>query len=189
MTKTPWCLATFLLACLALCDIAAAQDTTPPTLTIRQTWIVKSGTAYHFKMLLDPQDNVGVNKIQFRTALNTTAAIPDSAPWYDYDWNPSMKGMVFDEGFICTAIVIEVRATALAGKASVPQRRTFQAPFPITTAPNLEPKFNPIQLTFPTTGSPAMDCKGLFVADLEGNGYDDILEVDNSNGKVTVHPQ
>lgn len=171
--------------CLVVSHKAQALDTTPPALNIEQTWIEKAGSVYHFKMNLDPQDNVGVDKIEFRTALNTTAAMPANAPWDQHPWT---RGEAFDEGFICTAIVIEIRAKDAAGNASPLQRRTFKAPFPVSLAPNVDPKFvqPPTYLTF---SGPTMDCKGLFTANFDGQGREDLLQVDNATGIVKVRRQ
>lgn len=177
-----------LLSVLALlaASTVRAVDTTPPTLLIRQSWIEKIGGAYHFKMNLDPQDDVGVDRLEFRTALNTTAPLPANKPWSVYAWN---RGQPFDEIFVCTAIVIEIRAVDAAGNASPLQRRTFKSPFPVSAPPNLDPVFSQPPLFLNAADTTPMDCKGVFAADFDGQGRDDVLTVDNATGVVTVHRQ
>jgi len=133
------------LALICLSSMAHATDTTPPTLSIPQTWIEKSGGAFTFKLMLDPQDNVGVDRIEFRSALNTTGAVPANVSWDYYPWD---RGVPLQDTFICSAVSIEVRAKDAAGNISAVQRRTFKAPFPVTAPPNLEPKFGG-SLNFP----------------------------------------
>lgn len=173
------------LALLCLVQSAHAVDTTPPTLTIPQTWIEKSGSFFYFKMNLDPQDETGVDKIEFRSALNSTAALPANAPW---SWYPWTRGQPFEIGFNCTSVVFEIRSKDAAGNVSPLQRRTFKAPFPITTAPNLDPMFGPSPLRF-TSPELLSDFRGLFTADFDGLGRDDLLEIDNSTGLVNVRRQ
>lgn len=165
---------------------ASAADITPPTLNISHAWVEKVGTVVHFKMLLDPSDDVGFTPlagIQFRSKLNSTAALPDSTPWNTYPWE---RGQAFDVAFKCTSVIFEIRAIDAAGNVSPLQRRTFASPFPFSTAPNVEPKLGGI---IPFTGA-GMDCAGLFGGRFDDEGFgDDILQIDRITGLVSVRRQ
>ena len=170
--------------------LAKAADTTPPTLTITRTWIEKMGTRSNFKMLLDPQDETGFapipgTSIQFRSHLNNTAPVAAGTAWNTYPWQ---RGVPFSIGFTCTACVIEVRAIDAAGNVSPLQRRVFKSPFPYTAAP-----VTSIRLRDSTGSSfpgPALDCRGLFAGDVDGNGTtNDLLQVDRISGNVTARLQ
>lgn len=165
---------------------AHAQDTTPPTLEIVHSWVEKINNIPHFQMLLDPKDETGFtpfSAIQFRSKLNSTAALPDNTPWQTYPWQ---AGEPLSVGFNCTSVVFEVRAVDAAGNVSPLQRRTFASPFPFSPAPNLDPKLGGI---IPFAGS-GMDCRGLFAARFDNEGYgDDVLQVDRASGVVTLRRQ
>ena len=156
-----------------------AVDATPPTLNVLQSWIEKIGTPYAFKLLIDASDDVGVNKIQVRSKINVTTALPDTTPWTDWAWQ---RDQPVDIRYACKSIVIELRALDAAGNASPIQRRIFKTPFPLGTAPNLTPKFVSDTVF---TGS-TIDCRGLFVTDFDGDGRDDILQIDRLTGLVKV---
>ena len=182
------------LILIALTSFVSAVDTTPPTLKITHTWIEKAGTRSNFKMLLDPADETGLlpqtfgspppanNTIWFRTALNNPNANLSALAW---NWWPWQRGTPFEIGFTCTACVIELQARDAAGNASAVQRRVFQSPFPYTSAPDTD-----VKLGTPTTiGSTALDCRGLFGGNLDGVGFDDLLQVDRTTGVVTAKLQ
>jgi len=157
-------------------------------LDITHAWVEKTGSIYHFKLMLDPRDETGFNPnstIVFRSQLNTTAALPASAPFQYYPWQ---RGVPMDIAFNCTAIVIEVEARDAAGNKSVLQRRTFKAPFPISPEPNLNPRFGSTTLSL--QGTP-LDCRGLFAGNFDGAAYygDDIAQVDRTSGNVIVRRQ
>ncbi|MBL9145957.1 MAG: VCBS repeat-containing protein [Verrucomicrobiaceae bacterium] len=182
------------LTLLVLTSFVHAVDTTPPTLNITHTWIEKAGTRSNFKMLLDPKDETGLlpvtfgtppptnNTIWFRSALNNPNANLSALPW---NWWPWQRGVPFEIGFTCTACVIELQARDAAGNASAVQRRVFQSPFPYSTAPDTD-----VKLGSPTTvGSAALDCRGLFSGNLDGQGFTDLLQVDRTTGVVTAKLQ
>jgi hypothetical protein len=179
----------------AFTSLAHAVDTTPPTLSITHTWIEKEGAVSRFKMLLDPKDETGLlpltppnppsapppanNTIWFRSALNNANANLSASPWNMWPWQ---RGIPFDIGFNCSACVIELQARDAAGNASAVQRRVFQSPFPYSSAPDTD-----VKLGSPTTvGSSGLDCRGLFSGNLDGAGYDDVLQVDRTSGVVTA---
>ena len=162
--------------------ILETPDTTPPTLDIPFVWAQKVGASHAFHLLLDPRDNVGIQKIQVRSKINSTANLLDSTPWVDKPWQ---NGDPLVVTFTCTSIVIEVRALDAAGNASPLQRRTFAAPIPIGTAPSLSAK---IIAKSPLSGD-EIDCRGLFGADFDGDGKDDILQLDRITGVVKVRRQ
>lgn len=165
-----------------------AVDTTPPTLSITHSWVEKVGNVIRFKMILDPRDDIGFEPfqaIEFRTKLNSTAAIPASVPWNEVRY-PWVQGQPFDIGFNCTSLVVELRAVDAAGNRSALQRRTFASPFPFSPAPNLEPKFGGTV----SLNGPGLDCRGLFAAPFDTEGYgDDVLQVDRASGVVSVRRQ
>lgn len=158
---------------------AGATDSTPPTLDVLQSWVEKVGTPHAFKLLIDARDNVGVDKIQYRSKINSTVALPDTTPWLNWTWR---RDEPVDIRFACSSIVIELRALDAAGNASPIQRRIFKTPFPLNTAPNLTPKFVSDSVF---TGA-TIDCRGLFVTDFDGDGRDDILQIDRLTGLVKV---
>lgn len=183
-----------LAALVASYSVGRAADTTPPTLNITHTWIEKAGTVSHFKMLLDPKDETGLlpmtfgtppptnNTIWFRSALNNPNANLSAVAW---NWWPWQRGQAFDIAFTCTACVIELQARDAAGNVSAVQRRVFQSPFPYSSAPDTD-----VKLGSPTTvGSTALDCRGLFSGNLDGQGYVDLLQVDRTTGVVTAKLQ
>lgn len=174
---------TFVLASLSA--TASAVDTTPPTLDVPHAWIEKTGSIFHFRMLLDPKDDVGfdpLHTLYFRSALNTTAALPDSKPWLEADWK---RGVPFEQNYNCTAIVVELKVKDAAGNFSPMQRRTFKAPFPLSSPPSLNPKFGNTK----PHGNTAMDCRGLFTGNFDGIGGDDVLQVDRTSSTVVVRRQ
>ena len=172
------------LAMIALAGSpASADDTTPPSLSVPHAWVEKIGTKYAFKLLLDPQDETGVDKIQYRSKINSTLALPDATPWLDWAWQRGTPLMV-QVPTTSKSFVIEVRALDAAGNPSPLQRRAFASPFPVSVAPNLEPKFVADRL-FPNSG-PAFDCRGLYGADFDGDGRDDILQVDRASSTSTI---
>ncbi|MEQ1749509.1 MAG: VCBS repeat-containing protein, partial [Prosthecobacter sp.] len=193
--KTPLLLAAFLAFSLG----AKAVDTTPPTLNITHTWIEKVGTVVHFKMLLDPQDETGFSPlvgpppgntpgrtIEFRSKLNSTAALPANTPWnaFPYPW---IRGEPFDVPFNCTSVVFELRAVDAAGNVSPLQRRTFASPFPFSPPPNLRPQVIPGEVQ--RAGS-AANVRGLFVGRFDGVGIsDDLVQVDRATGNIMVRRQ
>ncbi len=173
----------------ALVPLAQAADTTPPTLNITHTWMQKVGSVVHFKMLLDPQDETGFGQfptataIQFRSKLNSTAALPANTPWNDYPW---IRGEPFDIPFNCSSVVFELRARDAAGNVSPLQRRTFASPFPFSPPPNLTPQINSGDQF---TGS-AQNVRGLFVGRFDGVGTgDDLVQVDRETGAIMVRRQ
>lgn len=174
------------LLLLALVTTAGAADTTAPTLEIQHTWVEKVSGKTTFKMLLDPKDDTGFTPnaaIQFRSKLNSVAPLPDNTPWETYPW---VRGRAFEIAYNCTSVIFEVRAIDAAGNVSPLQRRTYASPFPLSTAPNLEPK---LVSALPFTGS-AIDCRGLFSMDFDGQGVgDDIMEIDRTTGQVRVRRQ
>lgn len=163
-----------------------AADTTPPTLDIQHTWVENVSGKTYFKMLLDPKDDVGFTPdaaIQFRSKLNSVAALPDNTPWNTYPW---VRGTAFEIAYNCKSVIFEVRAIDAAGNVSPLQRRTFASPFPLSSAPNLDPK---LVSALPFTGS-AIDCRGLFSMDFDGEGSgDDIMQIDRTTGLVKVRRQ
>lgn len=173
-----------LVVLAAFSSLVRAEDTTPPTLDVTQAWIEKVGAVYHFKLMLDPWDETGLpaSPLEFRSKLNTTAALAANTPWLEYPWQ---RGEPMDLAFNCTAIVIEVRVKDAAGHYSPLQRRTFQAPFPLSTPPNVYPKFSTPQ----AFSGAAMDTRGLFTADFDGQGLDDVLQIDRTSGTVLVRRQ
>ncbi|GEP42142.1 FG-GAP repeat domain-containing protein [Brevifollis gellanilyticus] len=172
-----------LLLCLSSVH---AADTTPPTLNVQHTWMEKIGGITHFKMLLDPRDETGfaaLAGIEFRSKLNSTAALPDSTPWNAYPW---IRGQPFDIPFNCTSVVFELRARDAAGNVSPLQRRTFASPFPYSTPPNTMAKFGG-KFAYPGN---AIACVGLFGANFDGVGIgDDIVQIDRVSGEVRVRRQ
>lgn len=183
--KTPRLLAVL----VAITSLARAVDTTPPTLDITHTWIEKVGSVVHFKMLLDPQDETGFGQfptgtaIQFRSKLNSTAALPANTAWNDYPW---IRGEPFDIPFNCTSVVFELRAKDAAGNVSSLQRRTFASPFPFSPPPNLTPQ---ITSGDQFSGS-AQNVRGLFVGRFDGVGTgDDLVQVDRTTGAIMVRRQ
>ncbi|MDB6116460.1 MAG: hypothetical protein JWO08_241, partial [Verrucomicrobiaceae bacterium] len=174
-----------MVASMAVTQAIAAPDTTAPTLSITHTWIAKSGTKFAFNLLLDPRDETGINQVQHRFKINSTVALPDTTPWINI--SPWMRGQPLVITQACTSIVIEVRALDVAGNASPIQRRIFKAPFPLSSAPNFETKFVG-EKVFPGSG-PTLDCRGLFGADFDGDGRDDILQVDRASGIIKVRRQ
>jgi len=162
--------------------ILETPDTTPPTLDIPFVWAQKAGAAHAFHLLLDPRDNVGIQKIQVRSKINSTASLPDSTPWVDKPWQ---NGEPLVVTFTCSSIVIEVRALDAAGNASSLQRRIFASPIPLSTAPNLSAKI----ISKSALSGGEIDCRGLFGADFDGNGKDDILQLDRTTGAVNVRRQ
>jgi hypothetical protein len=152
-------------------------------LDIQHTWVEKISGKTYFKMLLDPKDDVGFTPsaaIQFRSKLNSMAALPDNTPWNTYPW---VRGTPFEVTYNSTSVIFEVRAIDAAGNVSPLQRRTFASPFPLSTAPNLDPK---LVSALPFTGS-AIDCRGLFSMDFDGEGTgDDIMQIDRATGVVEV---
>ena len=177
-----------LSCCLGIGTITHADDTVPPSLTILQSWVEKVGTVNHFKFLVIPKDNVGIDKIEWRAALGTTTALADNAPWTTYaQWTLANQTKIIDLPFTGTSNVIELRAKDAAGNASVPQQRSFQSPFTVLPAPiNLEPRFSLAGNLAKSAGAANTDCKGLFVADVDGDFLDDVIEVDNVTGDITV---
>ncbi len=157
-------------------------DTTAPTLDIPFVWAQKAGAAHAFHLLLDPRDDVGIQKIQVRSKINSTASLPDSTPWVDSPWQ---NGEPLVVTFKCNSIVIEVRALDAAGNASSLQRRIFASPIPLSTAPNLSAKI----ISKSALSGGEIDCRGLFGADFDGDGKDDILQLDRITGEVTVRRQ
>jgi uncharacterized repeat protein (TIGR01451 family) len=162
--------------------IVETPDTTPPTLDIPFVWAQKAGAAHAFHLLLDPRDDVGIQKIQVRSKINSTASLPDSTPWVDSPWQ---NGEPLVVTFKCNSIVIEVRALDAAGNASSLQRRIFASPIPISTAPNLSAKI----IAKSALSGGEIDCRGLFGADFDGDGKDDILQLDRTTGAVNVRRQ
>lgn len=182
------------LLLIALTSSVRAVDTTPPTLNITHTWIEKAGTRANFKMLLDPADETGLlpltfgapipsnNTIWFRSALNNPNANLSSLAW---NWWPWQRGVPFEIGFTCKSCVIEIQARDAAGNVSSVQRRVFQSPFPYSSGPDTD-----VKLGDPTAvGSTALDCRGLFGGSLDGQGFDDVLQVDRTTGVVTAKRQ
>ncbi|MCX6855288.1 MAG: FG-GAP-like repeat-containing protein [Verrucomicrobia bacterium] len=163
---------------------AFAVDATPPSLSVTHAWIEKVGTQHAFKLLLDPQDETGVDKIQHRFKVNSSLPLPDTTAWVDYAWQ---RGTPLRVQAVATSMVIEVRALDAAGNPSPLQRRAFASPLPVSAAPNLEPKFVAEKL-FPGSG-PSLDCRGLFGGDFDGDGRDDILQVDRASGIIKVRRQ
>ena len=164
-------------------NIVNTLDTTPPTLIVQRAWIEKVSTKNAFKLLLDARDEKGINKVQYRFKLNSILPLPDATPWLDWLW---IRGEPLITTQTCTSIVIETRTLDTAGNASPIQRRTFSSPLPVSTGPpNLFPTFLPDQ---PHTGAPT-DFRGLFVADFNGDGRDDILQIDRLTGLVKVRRQ
>jgi len=157
-------------------------DTTAPTLDIPFVWAQKVGAAHAFHLLLDPRDDVGIQKIQVRSKINSTANLPDSTPWVDKPWQ---NGEPLVVTFTCNSIVIDVRALDAAGNASSLQRRIFASPIPLGTAPNLSAKI----ISKSALSGGEIDCRGLFGADFDGNGKDDILQLDRTTGAVNVRRQ
>lgn len=167
-----------------LIPVSHAADTTPPALSVPHTWVEKVGTQHAFKLLLDPQDETGVDKIQYRFKVNSTLPLPDGTAWVDWLWQ---RGQPLRVQAAAKSMVIEVRALDAAGNPSPLQRRSFASPFPVSVAPNLEPKFVAEKL-FPNSG-PTFDCRGLYGADFDGDGRDDIAQVDRASGVVKVRKQ
>ena len=162
-----------------------AADTTPPTLDITHTWIEQVATIPHFKMYLDPRDETGMNidNILFRSALNTST-IPATNPWQNMPWT---RGEPFDLAFKCTSCVVEIRARDAAGNLSPVQKRYFASPFPYSAEPNLKPVLNPtVAGAAPTFSGYATDCRGLFSMQFDGQGTEDVVEVDRTTGSVVV---
>jgi hypothetical protein len=83
-----------------------AVDTTPPELSVPHAWVEKVGTQYAFKLLLDPQDETGVDKIQYRYKVNSTLALPDATAWVDWAWQ---RGTPLRVQVAAKSFVIEVR--------------------------------------------------------------------------------
>lgn len=185
------------LILIAFTSVVRAVDTTPPTLNITHTWIEKAGTRSNFKMLLDPKDETGLlpltfgtpipanNTIWFRSALNNPNANLSAVAWNMWPWQ---RGVPFEIGFTCTACVIELQARDAAGNASAVQRRVFASPFPYSAAPDTSVKLA-LSSSLGIAGT-ALDCRGLFVGNLDGTGIgDDILQVDRASGNVTARGQ
>lgn len=163
--------------------IVNTVDTTAPTLMVNRSWIEKSGTKFAFKLLVDARDNNGVQKVEHRFKINTTTALPTTTPpWTNSAW---VRGQPIVITQACSSIVIEMRAVDAAGNVSAIERRIFKAPFPVSTAPNIYPHF---QSDTPLTGG-AIDCRGLFVKDFNGDGRDDVLQIDRLTGLVKVRRQ
>lgn len=167
---------------------AQAPDTTPPTLDVTHSWIRKESGLYVFRMLLDPSDDRGIQKLEYREKINTTS-IPSSTPWseafqngIDYYGVPWRVNEPFELAFNCTSLVVQFRAVDTSGNVSPVVTRTFKSPFPLSNAPNLDPK---VLSTTQYTG-PAMDCRGLFSGDFDGNGLEDVAQVDRATGVVKV---
>jgi uncharacterized repeat protein (TIGR01451 family) len=161
-----------------------AVDTTPPALSVTHSWVQKVGTAHAFKLLLDPQDETGINKVQHRFLINSKLSIPDATAWTDLSWQRDTPLTVQQ---VCKSITIQIRALDAAGNASAIQERRFAAPFPLSTAPDLYPKFVG-EKVFTNVG-PTFDCRGLFGEDFDGDGRDDILQVDRASGTIKVRKQ
>ncbi len=183
-----------LAAFVAFSSLAKAVDTTPPTLNITHAWIEKVGSVVHFKMLLDPQDETGFSPlvgppptntpgrtIEFRSKLNSTAALPANTPWNTAPY-PWIRGQPFDIPFNCTSVVFELRAVDAAGNVSPLQRRTFASPFPFSPPPNLT-----LRITDGVVfDGPIADCRGLFAGNLNGDNKDDLLQLDRVTGDVVA---
>lgn len=174
-----------LIAVLAFATVPIfAADTTTPSLSVTHSWVQKVGTAHAFKLLLDPQDETGIDKVQYRFVINSKIPIPGTTAWTDLAWQRDTPLTVQQ---VCKSIQIEMRALDAAGNASAIQKREFSSPFPLGTAPNLYPKFVGEKL-FPNSG-PTFDCRGLFGADFDGDGRDDIMQVDRASGTIKVRKQ
>ncbi|MBL9117285.1 MAG: VCBS repeat-containing protein [Verrucomicrobiaceae bacterium] len=168
----------------AIASVAMASDSTPPLLSITHSWVQKVGTAHAFKLLLDPQDETGIDKVQYRFVINSKIPIPGATAWTDLAWQRDTPLTVQQ---VCKSIQIEMRALDAAGNASAIQKREFSSPFPLGTTPNLYPKFVGEKLF--TNSGPTFDCRGLFGADFDGDGRDDIMQVDRASGTIKVRKQ
>lgn len=169
-----------------------AADTTAPRLTAPHTWIQKESGFFRFNLLLDPQDDVGIERLEVREKINATT-IPANVPWREavqngigsseVPWKPEEPLKL---EFNCTSMVLQVRAVDTSGNYSEVITRTYKSPFPLSPALNLTPTFSSPALNF--TGS-ALDCRGLFNADFDGNGRDDLLILDRTTGVVNIRRQ
>jgi uncharacterized repeat protein (TIGR01451 family) len=157
-------------------------DNTPPTLAVTHAWIEKINNKTHYRMYLDPRDETGFDPAS--TILVRTG--PDAAKfnaWKPLAWT---RGQAFGESFTGSSLVVEVQAQDAAGNKSTVQRRVFKSPLPIGTAPNLEPRFSGIT----PFAEDAIDCRGIFAANFDGEGVgDDILQIDRTSGEVRVRRQ
>ena len=68
--------------------------------------------------------------------------------------------------------MVQFRAVDTSGNVSGVVTQTFKAPFPLSNTPNLDPKV----LSTPQNTGPAMDCRGLFSGDFDGNGLVDVAD-------------
>jgi uncharacterized repeat protein (TIGR01451 family) len=166
----------------ATVTIVDVPDTTPPALAITHSWVEKSGTGFAYRFLLDVTDNSGLQKVQARWKTGSTANLPDSTPWIDKPW---LNGTPFTLTLTAATAVIEIRAVDAAGNASPLQRRTFAAPAVLSAPPLLVPKV----VSRSSLESDDIDCRGLFTADFDGDGRDDIAEVDNLADKLRIRRQ
>ncbi|HYF35985.1 MAG TPA: FG-GAP-like repeat-containing protein, partial [Prosthecobacter sp.] len=169
-----------------------AADTTTPSLGASHTWIQKEGSLLRFNLLLDPQDDQGIQRLEVREKINATT-IPANAPWREavqngigsseVPWKPEQPLTL---EFNCTSMVLQVRAVDTSGNYSEVITRTYKSPFPLSPAPDLAPAFGGTPLNF---SGPVLDCRGVFTADFDGNGRDDLLVLDRTTGLVKVRRQ
>ncbi|HYF37779.1 MAG TPA: FG-GAP-like repeat-containing protein, partial [Prosthecobacter sp.] len=158
-------------------------DNTPPTLAITHAWIEKISGKTHYRMYLDPRDETGFDSthtIFVRTGPDVAKLQPF---WREMPWT---RGQPIGEPFTGTSITIEVCAQDAAGNKSTVQRRVFKSPLPLTAAPNIEPRLAGIK----PFNENAIDCRGLFAGNFDGEGVgDDILQIDRTSGEVRVRRQ
>jgi uncharacterized repeat protein (TIGR01451 family) len=172
---------------------AWAADTSPPTLTASHTWIQKEGNFYRFNILLDPRDDQGIERLEVREKINATS-IPDSMSWREavqdgvgsseVPWKPEEP---LSLAFNCTSMILQVRAVDTSGNYSEVITRTYKSPFPLSAGPNLTPSFGATALEWSGAGN--LDCRGLFSADFDGNGRDDLAILNRTSGLVKIRRQ
>jgi hypothetical protein len=103
---------------------AAAQDTVPPTITLKSVAVLPNGSRFDFIFLVDAQDDVGLQGLEYRGQVN-------GGPLDPFRPFPYIPNYPIVPTVHCNSFRFDIRAVDLAGNVSETITKRFNAPYDV----------------------------------------------------------